>query len=60
MQLRNCPKTTSVPVNGAILQAEGDDAPALPILHDQVQGKVLDEVVAVVPADIVICMAIMR
>ena len=37
-------------MNGAILQAEGDDAPALPILHDQVQGKVLDEVVAVVPA----------
>merc|ERR550517_1091132 len=36
------------PVDGAILEAERDHTPALAILHQEVDGKVLDEVVAVV------------
>ncbi len=35
-------------MDGAVLEAEGDDAAALALLHEQVEGKVLDEVVAVV------------
>ena len=42
------------PVDGAVLQAEGDDAAALAVLHQQVQGEVLDEVVAVVPEKLVV------
>ena len=33
----------------SVLQAECDDPAALSVLHQQVQRKVLDEVVAVVP-----------
>merc|ERR1719352_104818 len=36
------------PVDGAVLQAESNHSPALSILHQQVDGKVLDEVVAVI------------
>ena len=36
------------PVNGAILQAKGNHSATLAPLHDEVQGKVLNEVVAVV------------
>jgi hypothetical protein len=36
-------------VDLAVLEAEGHDAAALAVLHDQVEGKVLDEEGAVVP-----------
>merc|ERR1712172_422353 len=36
------------PVDGAVLQAESNHSPALSILHQQVDGKVLNEVVAVI------------
>ena len=35
-------------VNGAILQAQSSDSSAFSIFHDQVQGKILNEVVGVV------------
>ena len=35
-------------VDAAVLEAEGDDAAALAVLHQQVQREVLHEVVAVV------------
>ena len=35
-------------MNGSILQTERDYSNTLPVLHDEVQGKVLNEVVAVV------------
>lgn len=37
------------PVEGAVLQAERDDPSALAALHQEVEGEVLDEVLAVVP-----------
>lgn len=37
------------PVDLAVLEAEGHDAAALAVLHDQVESKVLDEEGAVVP-----------
>ena len=36
------------PVQRAVLQAEGDHAATLAVLHQQVEREVLDEVVAVV------------
>ena len=36
------------PVDSTVLEAEGDHAAALSVLHQQVQGEVLDKVVAVV------------
>jgi hypothetical protein len=36
-------------VKGAVLETECDDALALAVLHQQVEGEVLNEVVAVVP-----------
>ena len=36
------------PVNAAVLEAEGDDAAALAVLHEQIEGEVLHKVVAVV------------
>merc|ERR1719295_1820867 len=36
------------PVDGAILQAESNHAPAFAVLHQQVDGKVLNEVVAII------------
>jgi hypothetical protein len=36
-------------VNGSVLEAHGDDAAALAVLHQQVEREVLDEVVAIVP-----------
>ena len=36
-------------VNGPVFEAHRDDASALAVLHKQVKGKVLDEVIAVVP-----------
>ena len=36
-------------VKRSIFEAEGDDTLALAVLHQQVEGEVLDEVVAVVP-----------
>ena len=35
-------------MNGAVLQAKGNHSATLAPLHDEVQGKVLNEVVAVV------------
>lgn len=35
-------------MDGAVLEAQGHHAAALPVLHEQVEGEVLDEVVAVV------------
>jgi hypothetical protein len=37
-------------VDSTILQAESNDATTLPVLHQQIQSKVLDEVVAVIPS----------
>ena len=42
----SCP--CALPVDRAVLEAQGHHAAALPVLHQQVQGKVLDEVVTVV------------
>ena len=41
-----------LPVDCSVLQAECDHAAALAVLHKQVQGKVLNEVVAVIPKNI--------
>ena len=35
-------------MNGSILQTERDYSDTLPVLHDEVQGKVLNEVVAII------------
>jgi hypothetical protein len=37
------------PVDLAVLEAEGHDATALAVLHDQIEGEVLNEEGAVVP-----------
>ena len=39
------------PVDGSMLETQGDDSPALPILHEEVQSEVLDEIVAIIPAN---------
>ena len=35
-------------MNGSVLEAECHHAAALPVLHEQVEGEVLDEVITVV------------
>ena len=37
------------PMKRSVFEAERDDTLALAVLHQQVEGEVLDEVVAVVP-----------
>lgn len=36
------------PVDGSVLQAEGDDTNTFSVFHQQIQGKVLNKVIAVV------------
>ena len=35
-------------MNGAILQAEGNDSPAFSLLHNQIKSEILNEVVRVI------------
>ena len=36
-------------MNRSVLEAHGDDSAAFAVLHQEVESKVLDEIVAVVP-----------
>ena len=36
-------------MNGSILKAESNNSDTFSVLHQQIQGKILDKVVAVVP-----------